>query len=101
MPESADLEPVRIAGEHAEIAISELVLKRDIYYTLDPSEPDYVNLGEAARYDSSALFELLADPERFAMLSHRAPASSGSRGPLPDAGRQQPLEQRWQGLGSG
>jgi hypothetical protein len=73
VPTSADLEPVRIAGQQAAIAISDLVLKRDIYYTLDPSEPDYANLGEAERYESSALFELLADPARFALLTHKAP----------------------------
>jgi signal peptidase I len=73
VPDSADLEPVRIAAQHAAIAVGDLILKRDIYYTLDPSEPDYANLGETARYESSALFELLADPERFAGLSHRAP----------------------------
>ena len=72
-PERADLEPVRISAQHAEIAVSDLILKRDIYYTLDPSEPDYMNLGEAARYESSALFDLLSDPARFATLSHRAP----------------------------
>jgi hypothetical protein len=72
-PTSADLEPVRIAAQRAAIAINGLVLKRDIYYTLDPSEPDYANLGAAARYESSALFELLANPVRFAALAHRAP----------------------------
>ena len=69
VPASADLEPVRIAAQLAAIAIDGLILKRDIYYTLDPSEPDYANLGEAARYEASALFELLADPARFAGLA--------------------------------
>ena len=73
VPTSEDLEPVRIASQNASIAMSRLILRRDIYYTLDPAEPDYANLGEAVLYQSSALFELLADPDRFAALSHRAP----------------------------
>ena len=64
---------MRIAGEHAEIEVDCLVLKRDVYYTLDPAESDYSNLDEPARTEPSALFELLSDPERFAMLS-RYPA---------------------------
>ncbi len=78
LPTQDDLEPARIASRNAEIAIGDLILKRDIYYTLDPSEPDFANLGEAARSEPSALFELLSDPERFAMLSHRALGISGS-----------------------
>ncbi len=62
VPTEADREPVRIAAKDAAVAIDDLVLKRDAYYTLDPSEPDYANLGEAAHYDPSALFDLLADP---------------------------------------
>ncbi len=73
LPTEADLEPVRIAAHDAAIAIDGLVLKRDVYYTLEPSEPDYANLGEAPHYDPTALFDLLADPARFAALTHRPP----------------------------
>jgi signal peptidase I len=72
-PTEADLEPARIAAKGAEVSVEDLVLKRDVYYTLDPSEPDYANLGEAAHYEPSALFDLLADPARLAALTHRPP----------------------------
>jgi signal peptidase I len=72
-PTAADLEPVRIAAQEAEIAVAELVLKRDVYYTIDPSEADYDNLDGLARIDASAFFELLSDPERFARLVPHAP----------------------------
>jgi signal peptidase I len=71
-PTSADLEPARIAADRAAIAIDSLVLKRDVYYTLEPSECDYENLGPAAQIDPAALLALLADPARFALLTHRA-----------------------------
>jgi signal peptidase I len=73
VPTAADLEPVRIAAHRAAITVDSLVLKRDVYYTLGPSESDYANLGEAAQLDSSALFDLLSDPARFAVLAHRSP----------------------------
>jgi signal peptidase I len=71
-PTAADLEPVRIAAHQAAIAVDNLVLKRDVYYTLEPSESDYADLG-AAQSDPSALFDLLSDPERFAFLTHHTP----------------------------
>ncbi len=43
-PTRDDLEPVRIAAAEAEITVSGLVLKRDVYYTLEPSKVDYDNL---------------------------------------------------------
>ena len=72
-PTAADLEPVRIAAHQAAIAVDDLVLKRDVYYTLEPSVTDYANLGEAAHFEASAFFDLLADPERFARLAHQPP----------------------------
>jgi signal peptidase I len=72
-PTAADLEPVRIAAHRASMELDELVLKRDVYYTLEPSESDYEDLAEAAQYDASARFDLLTDPARFARLAHRAP----------------------------
>ena len=72
-PTAADLEPVRIAAHQAELAIADLVLRRDVYYTLDPARPDYANLDGAARIDATAFFELLSNPERFARLCRAAP----------------------------
>jgi signal peptidase I len=72
-PTAADREPVRIAVHRAALAIDSLILKRDVYYTLEPSESDYANLGEEAQFDPSTLFDLLSDPERFARLAHRPP----------------------------
>ena len=37
LPTRDDLEPARIASLGAKVRVSDLVLKRDIYYTLDPS----------------------------------------------------------------
>jgi hypothetical protein len=72
-PTPADLEPVRIAAHGAEIAVAALVLKRDVYYTIDPAEADYHNLDVLTRIDAAAFFDLLSDPERYAKLAPRAP----------------------------
>jgi signal peptidase I len=72
-PTAEDLEPVRIAAKDAEVGVSDLVLKRDAYYTLDPSRYDYVNLDGPAWDDPAAFFELLSDPEQFARLIPREP----------------------------
>jgi len=72
-PTAADLEPARIAARRASIQVERLVLKRDLYYTLEPSESDYSNLDRSARIESSALLDLLSDPVRFPSLA-RYPA---------------------------
>jgi signal peptidase I len=72
-PTAADLEPARLACEAGELEVTDLVLKRDIYYTLHPSYPDHARLEELARMDPRAFFDLLADPGRFAALGS-APA---------------------------
>src|SRR5262249_13268922 len=72
-PTAAHLEPVRIAAREAEVAVADLVLKRDVYYTLDPSRYDYANLDSPAWDDPAAFFELLSDPDRFARLVPREP----------------------------
>ena len=41
VPTEADLSPVRIAVRKASVSVSDLVLKRDIYYTQTPGEIDY------------------------------------------------------------
>jgi hypothetical protein len=73
VPSAGDLEPARIAARGTSIQVEKLVLRRDLYYTLEPAETDYSNLDGAARIDSSALLELLSDPARFPNLS-RYPA---------------------------
>ncbi len=73
VPTWADLQPVRIAAQGAEVAIDSLILKRDVYYTLDPSRSDYSNFGDDARSDGSTLVDLLSDPARFDTLEHRRP----------------------------
>ncbi|HWE38289.1 MAG TPA: S26 family signal peptidase [Isosphaeraceae bacterium] len=83
-PKAADLTPVSIAGrDGAKVAISDLILRRDIYYTQDPSGgsgSDYdglwtlpsFNRDDPAQY-SVDLFNLLADPGRFGTLTLREP----------------------------
>jgi signal peptidase I len=79
-PTVADLEPSRVAARGATIRLESLVLRRDIYYTLEPTESDYSNLDGSARIKSSALLELLSDPARFPGLV-RYPARDYSIGP--------------------
>jgi signal peptidase I len=68
-PTVADLEPARIAVQGAEVEVSGLVLKRDLYYTLDPSEPDHRELNSLPYHGAGALFNLLADPGQYAALA--------------------------------
>jgi signal peptidase I len=72
-PTAADLEPARMAGRLAAVTVDRLVLKRDLYYTLEPAESDYSHLESLARVESSALFELLSDPTRFPSLVRYPP----------------------------
>jgi signal peptidase I len=67
-PSAADLEPVKVAALGASVIVSDLVLKRDIYYTLQPGRADFEDDPEAMPADAVALFDLLADPARFARL---------------------------------
>jgi signal peptidase I len=71
-PTAADLEPVRLAARSADVVVDRVILRRDLYYTLDPAQPDYANLGDA-QYDPEAFFQLLSDPSRFRSLLPRAP----------------------------
>ena len=54
-PGAADLEAARIASRQAPIAVEHLVLKRDVYYTIEPTETDYANLEESEQTNSAAL----------------------------------------------
>jgi signal peptidase I len=67
-PTAADLEPARVAARDADLDVSDLVLRRDLYYTLDPSEPDQRMLVNLPFQGPAALFDLLADPARYAAL---------------------------------
>lgn len=67
-PTQADLEPVRIAASGADLSVSGLVLKRDVYYTLSPGDPDYPGLDGIYRSNPRAFFDLLADPARYAAM---------------------------------
>lgn len=68
-PTAADLSPVGITAVGASVSVSDLVLKRDIYYTLNPGSPDYGNLWDDRMPRSTEeLFDLLAEPSRFSTL---------------------------------
>ncbi len=100
-PTAADLAPVKIAARGVRVRVSGLVLKRDIYYTLDPGQNDYLTYASDPRRPRTAaeLFDLLADParvaalgplrwsndypigqDRFMMLGDNSPRSKDSRG---------------------
>jgi signal peptidase I len=70
-PTAADLSPVAIAARGAAIEVSDLVLKRDIYYTLYPGRSDYSQSWEQ-RFPRTPveLFDLLSDPSRFEPLGN-------------------------------
>lgn len=65
-PTVADLDPVGILAQDASLKVTDLVLKRDIYYTQDPQSFDYA--GAQAEFNPRTPVELidaLADPRRF------------------------------------
>jgi signal peptidase I len=72
-PTIADLEPARIAVRGAALEVSGLILKRDLHYTLDPSEPDHRELDDLPYQGPRVLFDLLADPNRYAALADPPP----------------------------
>lgn len=76
-PTVKDLDPVGIAIKGAKASVTDLVLKRDIYYTQDPRDPDYRIPGVSESVDRDSgnehsrivkLFDFLADPEKYAVL---------------------------------
>jgi signal peptidase I len=73
VPAVADLEPARLAAQEADLSVSELVLKRDIYYTLHPSHADLDDLQNIAFSGPHAFFDVLADPARYAALTWATP----------------------------
>lgn len=69
VPTAADLSPAAISARGAAISASDLVLKRDIYYTQTPGRNDYGPVWED-QYPRTPveLFDFLADPSRFPNL---------------------------------
>jgi len=100
LPTEADLAPAAVTAEGASVAVSDLVLKRDIYYTLNPGHPDYDSFWDDDHIPRTAveLFDNLAKPsqlsflanlppkdfqigaDRFLMLGDNSPMSKDSRG---------------------
>jgi signal peptidase I len=70
IPTEADLAPAGIAARNAQIVVSDLVLKRDIYYTQYPGRLDYGLVWEQ-HYPRTPgeLFDFLSDPTRFPSLA--------------------------------
>ena len=75
IPTAADLAPAAIAVRNASVVASDLVLKRDIYYTQTPGRVDYGIVWED-RYPRTPkeLFDFLSDPTRFRQPRQRAGA---------------------------
>lgn len=72
-PTAEDLEPARVAVRGGDVSVGRLVLKRDVYYTQDPGDPDSDELASYRLRPPAELFDLLADPGRYAKLSWRRP----------------------------
>jgi signal peptidase I len=71
IPTEADLRPAAIAARNASVNVSDLVLKRDIYYTQNPSQFDYPMVWEDQfPHTSVDLFDFLSDPSRFPSLAN-------------------------------
>jgi signal peptidase I len=59
--------------------VSDLVLKRDIYYTQKPGEFDYETLWDFRKPNTPAeLFNFLSDPAQFAAMAGSRPATTSS-----------------------
>ena len=71
IPTEADLAPAAIAARNAVVIASDLVLKRDIYYTQYPGRLDYGVVWEQ-HYPRTPndLFDFLSDPSRFPNLAN-------------------------------
>jgi len=70
IPTERDLAPVALAARNAAVVASDLVVKRDIYYTQNPGRIDYGLLWDD-RYPRTPVevFDFLADPARLANLA--------------------------------
>ena len=80
-PDASDLSPVGVSiQDGAGVTVSGLVLKRDIYYTQDPTYPDFPIRGISNGLGSDsetgrvvAMFDFLSDPAQFAALGELTP----------------------------
>ncbi len=72
-PTTEDLEPARVALRGARAAVGRLVLKRDVYYTQEPGEPDSDELLGYVGGPPGAFFDLLAHPDQYGEMSWRPP----------------------------
>ncbi len=99
IPTAADLAPAGIAIRNGSVTVSDLVLKRDIYYTQYPGVSDYGPVFDNREPRTpTELFDFLSDPaqfpnlarageqfyklgeDRFLMLGDNSPCSKDSRG---------------------
>src|SRR5262249_50067965 len=70
VPTAADLAPVGFAVRHGSAVVSDLVLKRDIYYTQYPGRDDYGGVWEDHRPRNPVeLLDCLSDPGQFPNLA--------------------------------
>jgi signal peptidase I len=70
VPTAADLSPAGIAVRNGTVTVSDLVLKRDIYYTQYPGRDDYGPVWDDHRPRTPVeLFDFLSDPAQFANLA--------------------------------
>ncbi len=74
-PNAADLDPAGVASRGADVAVSGLVLTRDIYYTHDPAHADlpHFDMQYLYRSDPVAVFDWLADPSHFSDFAEIPP----------------------------
>ena len=69
-PTAADLSPAGIAVRNGSVTVSDLVLKRDIYYTQYPGRIDYMSVfGERYPRNAVELLDFLSDPAQFPRLA--------------------------------
>lgn len=73
-PTTADLAPVGIGVEGAQVQVSGLVLQRDIYYTLMPNASDLQGFGTLRSLDEYRwLRSAMSDPSQFSELARLDP----------------------------
>jgi signal peptidase I len=81
VPTAADLRPAALAVRDASIRVSDLILKRDIYYAQFPGRTDYDDAWTGPRPGSPIeLFDFLSSPSLFGVVG-RSRSSDYSIGP--------------------
>ncbi|MDX2038515.1 MAG: S26 family signal peptidase [Isosphaeraceae bacterium] len=80
-PKIEDLDPVSISVKGGRVAVSDLVLHRDIYYTQEAGVPDAslpsgFGGGDSEWAPVMRMFELLRDPQRFSRAMAGIPSRS-------------------------